>query len=142
MLKDAVQTKKEVKLEVTTHNLEDTLNNALQDPIHSFVSSVDLKDAIFSALNAGLSEDCDLYHDAGTTLTITCTTTQVPCRQLPGKKTLPAQTFALHMWELMMLTVIWLVGELMESLAEEEREKKYEDAESMFAKKKLEQTQM
>ena len=35
-----------------------------------------------------------------------------------------------------------LVGELMESLAEEEREKKYEDAESMFAKKKLEQTQM
>ena len=46
------------------------------------------------------------------------------------------------MRELMTLTVIWLVGELMESLVEEEREKKYEDAESMFAKKKLEQTQM
>ena len=61
------------------HNLESTVNHALSDDvaIHSLVSSDDLRSAIFTALDAGLSEDSDLYHEAGLETDVrTCQTMQ------------------------------------------------------------------
>ena len=59
LLQDAVAKKKEISLEVSRNNLERMVNNA------SSVSSADLQEAIFTALNAGLDEKSELYNDAG-----------------------------------------------------------------------------
>jgi len=96
LMQEAANTKKEVQLEITKEQLEETVEKALHDPIHSMVSSDDLRSVIFSALDAGLEEDSDLYHHA---------------------------------------------GELMEQIAEDEREQKFEEAEQLFMTKQLEATQ-
>ena len=62
LLRDAANTHKEVNLEVCTQNLEDMVTKALED---SSVTSEDLLNAIRAALDAGISEETEIYLEAG-----------------------------------------------------------------------------
>ena len=63
LLRDADNTRKEINLEVCTQNLEDMVTKALED---SSVTSENLLKAIHTALDAGISEEADIYLEAGT----------------------------------------------------------------------------